>query len=332
MKVLTALSLTACLVSSLLGTGCVAVDVGLGPTRHTELQEVTLREPDGLTSNRVLMLDITGTITHNSHGWLLKGRQRTPDMVSAMLRKAEKDKRVKAVIVRLETPGGGVTATDMIHHELREFRRRTDRPVVAVFMGTACSGGYYIASAAEKIYAHPTSVTGSIGVLAKFPQFGGLADKVGVDLLVIKSGKMKDLGNPLREMPKEERAVLQSLVDTFHATFLDRIIEGRSSFSNAPELLDIADGRVFTAQQALELGLVDRIAYLDEVIDDVVRDAGLRDARIVTYAYANNDEATLYTVPEVRGISHLGIAGASAGMILETLKPGFYYLWLPGSP
>lgn len=321
----------ACL-AGILTAGCVAVDVGLGPGRHAKLQEVTLREPDTWTRNRILVLDISGMITLDKGGTFSRRVRRSPDTVAAMLRKAEKDARVKAVIIRIESPGGSVTATDMIYHEIMEFRRRTKRPVSAVLMGTACSGGYYAATAAQRIYAHPTCVTGSIGVVAKFPQWRGLAGKVGVDLLVIKSGQMKDLGNPFREMPEEERAVLQELIDTFHATFLDKVVSGRPRFQSPDDLRAIADGRIYTAKQALDLGLIDHIAYLQEALDDAVREAGIRDARVITYSYVSDDEATLYSVPETSGGTGLGLGRASSiEVVADALSPGFYYLWLPGA-
>ena len=317
----------ACLAAVL--CGCASVDV-LSMLRPN-LREVTLQRPTRgrFTTNRILLLDVGGIISSRPPGVFSLINRCDPDTVKAVLTKAERDPRVRAVVVRIDTPGGGVSPTDTIYHELQEFRRRTGRPVLAAIMGIGCSGGYYIAAAADRIYATPSAVTGSIGVIATFPRVQGLADKVGFEQTVIKSGKMKDLGNPLRDMPDEERVVLQEMIDHFFGRFQDVVVAGRDAFSSPSDLGEAADGRILTAQQALNLKLVDRIAYIGTVIEDAKRDAGIRDARVVTYCYADNPDATIYTKGAAQ-LPKLNLLNLDLTSILGQGKPGFHYLWLPG--
>ena len=135
------------------------------------------------------------------------------------------DKDVRAVVLRINSPGGGVTATDLMYGEVLRFRAQTGKPVIAAMLDVAASGGYYLACAADTIYAQPTTVTGSIGVIMMAPEFAGTMQKIGVRVNVIKSGEMKDMGSPFREMNEQDRAVLQGLIDGMYARFLDVVAE-----------------------------------------------------------------------------------------------------------
>ncbi len=314
---------------ALLGAGCLSVD--LNRLLNPRLEEVTLREPRGWTSKRLLVVDISGLISTSPGGLLSIGRRCTPDGVRAVLDQARRDARIKAVLLRIDSPGGGVTATDMIAHEIQSFRQATHLPVYAMIMSAGCSGGYYIATSAERIWAHPSAVTGSIGVIATFPQVQGLTGKIGVSEIVIKSGDMKDMGSPLRDMEPAERAVLQAMIDEFYGLFLDRIVAARPQFPSRDALRPLADGRVFTAAQAVAAGLVDHVGYLDDAITAVLRTAGLDDARVVTYAYGPNGNATPYS-PSA-GAPGLPTSINVRLLDLQALSPeaGFHYLWLPGA-
>jgi len=311
-----------------LGSGCVSVDLArlLNPT----LEEVTLRQPRGLTRQRVLVVDISGAITTAPGTPFSPGRRCTPDAVRAVLDQAEHDGRVKAVLLRIDSPGGGVTATDMIAHEILAFRQATGIPVHAMIMAAGCSGGYYIATSAERIWAHPAAVTGSIGVIAVFPQVQGLTGKLGLDAVVIKSGDLKDMGSPLRDMKPDERALLQGMIDEYYGLFLDRIAAARPRLPSRAAVRPVADGRVFTASQALQAGLVDGVGYMDDAIAGLLAAAGLRDARVVTYAYGPNDNATLYSPASAAPMPPAAINLRLLDLPPLAVEAGFHYLWLPG--
>jgi protease-4 len=304
--------------------------VDLARLLHPPLEEVTLREPRGLTGNRILVVDVGGLISTTPGGVLSTGRRCTPDSVGAVLDQARRDHRIKAVLVRIDSPGGGVTATDMITHELLAFRAETGIPVHAMIMASGCSGGYYVATAAERIWAHPSAITGSIGVIAVFLQLQGLAGKIGVDEVIIKSGDLKDIGSPLRDMKPEERALLQSMIDEFYGLFLDRIAAARPRLPSREAVRPLADGRVFTASQAVEAGLVDGLGYLDDAVAGLLKAAGLRDARVVTYAYGPNDNGTLYSPTASAPALPAAINLRLLDLPTQAAEPGFHYLWLPG--
>jgi len=312
----------------LFAAGCVSVD--LQRLLNPPLEEVTLREPAGLTRQRVLLVDINGLIAASPAGLFSLADHCTPDTVRAVLDRARKDRRIRAVVLRLDTPGGTVAATDMIAHEIEAFRKATGVPVIAALMSAACSGGYYIATTADRIWAHPATITGSIGVIAVFPQVQGLTGKIGLGQVVIKTGDMKDIGSPLREMRPEEQALFQAMLDDYYGQFLDRVCAARPRLGSREALLPLADGRVFTASQACANGLVDRVGHLDDAIDDAIQAAGLRDARVITYAYGHPETATVYSpaarIPEIMPSIRVNLPDVPA----LSAKAGFHYLWLPG--
>src|SRR5262249_45844199 len=153
--------------------------------------------------------------------------------------------------LRINSPGGGVTASDIMYHDLMRFRHTTGKPVVACMMDVAASGGYYLAMACDLVYAHPTTVTGSIGVIMSLYNASGLCEKLGVSSNPIKSGPNKDIGNPGRPMTEQERAILQGVVNGFYVQFVHVVVEGR----HMPEerVRELADGRVYTGIEAKEL-------------------------------------------------------------------------------
>ena len=236
---------------------------------------------------------------------------------------------MKAVILRLDTPGGEVTASDIIYHEVLRFKERTGRPVVGLMMSVAASGGYYIASACDVIVAHPSSLTGSIGVISIFPSLESLMSKVGVKVNVIKSGPSKDSGSPFREMTEEDRKLFQVIIDEYYEGFLEVVARGRKGKVPAADLRTIADGRIYTAPQALKLGLIDAIGYFDDAFGKAKDLASLKSAKLVSYTYFPKSKSNIYA-------GRLGDFSPLDAKVLESmlavLKAGFYYLWLPQTP
>ncbi|MCZ6679349.1 MAG: signal peptide peptidase SppA [Candidatus Poribacteria bacterium] len=173
------------------------------------------------------------------------------------------DSTVKAIVLRINSPGGSVAPVQEIYSELKKL----EKPVVASMGSTAASGGYYIASAANEIFANPGTLTGSIGVILQFTNLKGLYEKVGLDQQVVKSGEFKDIGSPVRDLTDEERKLLQGTIDDVHSQFVDAIFEGRQEHLTREEITALADGRIFSGQQALERKLVDRLGNLPDAID-----------------------------------------------------------------
>jgi protease IV len=276
--------------------------------------------------DKVLMIDVEGMISSTVDGGLLSREKNAVSRVFERLERAGRDPLVKAVILRLDTPGGEVTASDIIYHEILRFKERTGKPVVGLMMAVAASGGYYIASACDVIMAHPSTLTGSIGVISVFPSLESLMGKVGVKVNIIKSGAAKDSGSPFRDMTDEERALFQGIIDEYYEIFLGVVARGRKDRIPDDELRRIADGRVYTAQQALKLGLIDAVGYFDDAFRKARELSSLKSARLVSYTYYPKVKTNIYA-------GRLGDFSPLEAKFLEStvaaLKTGFYYLWLP---
>lgn len=211
-----------------------------------------LRSMDGGTSmgQKVAVIDLTGIITKS-------------DATIKLIHTYRDDPSIKAIVIRIDTPGGSVAPVQEIYSELQKI----EKPIVASMGGTAASGGYYVACAADTIMANPGTLTGSIGVIMQFTRLKGLYDKIGLEHQVIKSGEFKDTGSPFRSLTEEEQTVLQATVDNVYNQFVDTIFEARQSLLSRSEIAELADGRIFSGQQALDLNLLDRLGNLPEAIE-----------------------------------------------------------------
>jgi protease-4 len=237
---------------------------------------------------------------------------------------------VKALVIRINSPGGSVTASDLMYNELLYFKQRTKckRPVVAVMMDVAASGGYYLACGCDEIVANPTTVTGSIGVIMQMVNFRGTLGKIGVETDAIKSGAMKDAGSPFRKLKPEERELFQELVDGFYDRFVEVVARGRPGMDE-DKVRSVADGRVYSAQQALELGFVDRIGTLRDALADVKERIGARKLKVVTYQRPHGYKPNIYAETPV-GPAQLNLLNITLPPDLAALEPQFLYLWAPG--
>src|SRR6266581_7375639 len=243
--------------------GCSLIDIELQP-RIRPLREETV-EGEGKT--KILLMDVSGVLADETGGLVLGSPAPRVPIVARVreeLQRASEDENVKALIVRINSPGGTITASDLIYREIDVFKTRHKIPVVAIMMDVGASGGYYAALAGDTIMALPTTVTGSIGVVMLTLNAQGLMEKIGVAPLAIKSADKKDAGSPFRQLTAEERAIFQSVIDQMYARFVGLIVEHRK----IPEerVRAFADGRIYTAEQAKALGLVDSIGYMDEVV------------------------------------------------------------------
>jgi protease-4 len=219
---------------------------------------------------RIALVEITGVITSSHQAG---NRAASARRVVEQLEKYGEDDSVKAVLVRVDSPGGTVVAAQEIHAALKRLRSRGKKVVVSM-ADLAASGGYYIACAADRVYASPGTLTGSIGVIMQFPNVQGLLGKIGVSATTIKSGEFKDLGNSFREMTERDRRLLQGLVDDVYQQFVEAVAAGRSL---PPERVrDLADGRIYSGRQAKELGLVDELGDFDAALKATAQLAGIR--------------------------------------------------------
>ncbi len=296
---------------------CIVVKVNLIP----EAQPLEEQVIGGAGKDKILLLDITGVITSEEASTAL-GAAKEPGMVALVreqLDRARTDKGVKAMVLRINSPGGGVTASDMLYHEIRKFRNETGVRIVAHFTDTGASGGYYTALAADTITAQPTTVTGSIGVTMLRVDATGLMQKIGVQALEISSGPEKGMGSPFRAITPEEKKIFQALIDSMYGRFVS-LVAGERKLE--PEhVRKLADGRIYTSKEAKDAGLIDDIGYLDDAVNKAKALAGLEQATVVAYARPGEYRPNIYSM-------NMNLINLNLG---ELAGPGmkFTYLWMP---
>lgn len=240
-------------VCSCVGTGAIT----MGALSRIGQQPMT--QVPG-TGDAVAVIGLNGTITPGPQDYLTTSGI-TPDRVRSLLDQAASNPSVKAVVVRVNSPGGSVVASDEIYHALLAF----EKPVVISMGDMAASGGYYISCAGDHVMAHPDTLTGSIGVISQFLNVQELLDKVGVEAVVITTGPRKDIGSPFRDMTEEERELWRGILDQVYEDFVNVVVESRGL--SAETVRDLADGSIYTGQQAQDLGLVDSVGTRQAAID-----------------------------------------------------------------
>ncbi len=284
--------------------GCAPSAYKITPIPLSEkLDESVVAADRGVLLPKIALIDIEGMITNCRDTSLLGSGENPTALAIEKLQKAAADPLVKAVVVRINSPGGGVTASDIIYREVIKVRegdparRFCPKPVVAAIMDVGASGGYYIACGADEIMAQPTTVTGSIGVVMLTYSGKGLLDKVGISTDAIKSGPNKDMGSPYKLMDPEERKIFQEMVNEFYGGFIQVVAHSRAKLTEA-RIRQLADGRVYTGCQALKLGLVDRIGGLDDALVRAKERANLGAAKVVIYHRPVGYRGSIYSASE----------------------------------
>jgi protease IV len=240
--------------------------------------------------SKIVVIPLSGTITTGSSS-MLSGSAITPDLVRNYLRKAEADRRVKAIILDIESPGGEIEPCEEILLEIRKIKET--RKIVVSMGGMAASGGYYISAYADKIVALPSTSTGSIGVISQLMNIEGLLDKFGIEVETFTGGKYKDMYRGFRDLTPEEEEIMQEMVDAFYEQFITVVAEGRGL--NKEKVRELATGQIYNGTEAKGLGLVDELGDLDTAIDLALELTGL-EAAVVEYY-----EAPRFTVWSLLG-------------------------------
>lgn len=252
----------------------------MGATDQPFTEEVV---KDGSELKKIVILDVDGVIQDTGDGGsLLQSTGYNHQDFLKKLNYIQEDDSVKGVIIRVNSPGGGVVESAEIHDKLVDLQKNSKKPVYISMGSMAASGGYYISTAAKRIYASPETLTGSLGVIMEGYNYKGLADKYGVDFVTIKSGKYKDIMSPTREMTAEERQILQRMIDNSYEGFVKVISEGRHM--SIDQVKQIADGRVYDGRQAKEINLIDDFGYLEDVIKQMKKQEKLSGAKVVRYS------------------------------------------------
>jgi protease-4 len=260
-------------------------------------------------TDQIVVIRIEGPIIGGSGGSFFEGGMTWSEDIVAQIESAAEDPMVDAVIFRINSPGGTVAAGQEIANAVDRLRG-SGKIAVASMGDTGASAAYWIASRCDSIVSGPTTATGSIGVIINTTNFAGLYEKLGIETEVIKSGPLKDMGSPNRPLTGTERDLFQEMVDDMFSQFVDAVAEGRSL--SRDEVLSVADGRVFTGRQAYSLGLVDRLGYFGEAVEEATELAGLHDPEVVEMGYPNGLFRQLF-----------------GGMSVKLVPPGGWMMIIP---
>jgi protease-4 len=248
------------------------------------ISETIVRE--GSFDERIAVFNVRGMIMNMEESYF-SVPQYNHQRILESLDTVKNDDTIKGIILRIDSPGGGVYESAELSDKIREVKKVRDIPIYVVMESMAASGGYYIAAYADQIYASNETITGSIGVIMSGMNFAGLMDKLGVEDMTIKSGEMKDVGSSTRELTDKDYEILQGLVDSMYERFVDVVSEGRGM--EREDVYELADGRIYDGVQAQKNGLVDQIGYYEEALEEFETAYGLENAQIITYDQAELD-------------------------------------------
>lgn len=307
-------------------TGCGQPSLLITPVQNAnQLVEQTVQPGKGW--DKIAIIEVEGMLLNSRGASLLGSTENKVSLFTQQMERAASDKAVKAVVLRINSPGGTVTASDTMYEIVKRFRQNTGKPVIASAQEVATSGAYYVACAADQIVVHPTSVVGSIGVIFNTMEFSGTLAKIGASTDSVKSGKLKDMGSPFKRLSAEERAVMQGMVDEYFQRF-KTIVASERKISDSSILETATDGRVFTGRHAVEMGLADRTGLLEDALRLAREKSKSANARAVLYTRPHGFGGSIYASgahpPAESNVLQLQLPESSV-----TLPGGFYYLWQP---
>ena len=289
--------------------GMGAVLAGSGASGDDGVTEKVLF--DGPHTSKIAVINIEGVIGAEMSDW-----------VHRQIKAAENDDNVKALIVRIDSPGGGVSSSDQIHYYISQFKEHTGKPVLAFMQSIAASGGYYSAVACDEIMAEPTVITGSIGVIMNHLVIKDLLEqKLGINPVTLKSGKRKDWPSMFNETTDEEKQYLMDRVITpAYDRFVDLVAQGRGTVLNEAQIRELADGSIYTAQQAVDNKLIDEIGYLEDAVRRTMQMARVADAKVVTYE-------ELFSFWSMLGAQSKSKINLETEILEKIAAPRILYLW-----
>lgn len=336
-------TLAALSAAALLSACTPKVTVNLGAGSDGSLTERVVLADDSPGDAKVAMIDVRGLIMDARRPGLVGSGSNPVDDLVSRLDLAARDPSIKAIVLRVNSPGGTVTGSDTMYHEVRHFAETTHKPVVACMGEVAASGGYYLSLAADHIIAQPTTVTASIGVIVPTMNFSEGLAKIGIIARNVVSGKNKDMAWPYSPMKDEQYQVLQTMVNDYYARFRGLVVARRPNLA-AANVDEATDGRVVTGARAKELGLVDELGGIREAFAAAKSRAGVTNATLVKYAVGDYEPRTAYAssepvAPAWPGASSsdtnllkLDLSGGPGALSAASETSGFYFLWLPTIP
>ena len=322
-----------------LSGGCGTPSFLITPVANTsELNEEVVEGGRGWSPPKVAIIEVEGMLVNAKSGGLLQPTENTLSLFTQQLERAEADPAVKAVVLRVNSPGGTVTASDAMYELLQRFRHKTGKPVVSCIQEVGASGAYYLSCAADKIVAQPTSIVGSIGVIFESMEFSGTLGKIGAKSWAITSGPLKEMGSPFKPLEPRETAVMQEMVDEYFDRFVKIVASARpikeavhanvKDYKN-PDYAGVFSGRVFSGEQGKKLGLVDEVGLLSDAIEIAKSLGNASRAEVIMYRRPYGYGGSIYassSAPTPRANTmKLELPGTQA-----FVPAGFYFLWRPG--
>jgi len=293
---------------------------------NEELGESTVsRDPGFLVADKIVVVEVEGLLMNNRSGGFLGAHENPVSLFVEKLDKAEKDPDVRALVLRINSPGGGVTASDLMHRRLAQFKSHKKVPVIAVIEDVGASGAYYIASGADAIVVAPTSITGSIGVIVQMFSLSGTMSMLGITTKAITSGPMKDMASPFKPLDPADQKVLAAMVAEFYDRFVDVVAEGRPKLGR-DGVRKLADGRVYSGAQAVADGLADSTGDVKDAVALAKKRCGTKAAKVVMYDRPWGYKANVYSASPL-GHMQVNLVNLSAPDIAAWLQPQFLYLW-----
>jgi protease-4 len=308
-------------------SGCSAPSLLITPvSSSSDLEEVQVADGNGIFGPKIAIIEVEGMLANVRSGGLLTPSENKLSLFTQELEAAAKDDKVKAVVLRINSPGGTVTCSETMYSMVKKFREKTHKPVISSTQEVCASGAYYVACSSDVIVASPTSVVGSIGVIFETVDLSGTMMKLGIRSEPVKSAPLKDMGSPFKPLDPDARAIMQGMVDEYYAKFINVVTTNRKQLTDPAKIKTATDGRVFSGEQALAMGLVDRLGHLDDAIDLARQMSNSSGAKVIMYTrpygYSGSIYAEMPLPPPQANVTTLQLPDA------ELLLPrGFYYLW-----
>ena len=305
------------------------IKISLVPANKTLQETTAIRE--AAFAPKIAVVDVSGMLLDQQVNSMFAEGENPVSLAQEQLKKAEDDPSVKAVILRINSPGGTVTASEMIHDEVQRFKAKTHKPVVTVMLDVTASGGYYVACASDRLFAYPTTITGSIGVIMQLFSLQGSLEAIHMKTYAIKSGPFKDAGSPLRDLTPPEREYFDTIVNQFYSRFLTVVEAGRPKLSKE-QVKTLADGKVYTADQALASGLIDEIGTVYTAVDYLKKKTNNAKMNVVVYHRPQEWKPNIYagsSSPSPR-MAQASPIQLNMSAVEDALRPKFLYLWAPG--
>jgi protease-4 len=309
--------------------GCGAPSLLITPVANTnKLEEIQVEPQAGWNSDKIAIIEVEGLLMNARAPGLLQPGENRLSLFTQQLERAAQDEDVKAVVLRINSPGGTVTCSDNMYELVKRFREQTRKPVISSCQEVAASGAYYVACGSDVIVANPTSVVGSIGVIMTTFEVSGTMAKLGIRSEAITSGAMKDMGSPFKPLTPEARSVMQGMIDEYHGRFRSVVTTNRVKMTDPDVVKTATDGRVFSGEQALAMGLVDRLGRLEDALAIAREMSKSPAARAVMYKRPYGYSGSIYadlSTPQPRA-NVLTLELPESDLFLPR---GFYYLWQP---